>query len=64
MKPKDLLSLWGTQAEICRVSGASHPTVVLWFNEKRVPEGRQYQFEIASRGKLKADKPADRRKGT
>lgn len=52
--------MWPTQAEISRVLGVKPPSVAEWFENGAVPEGRQYQVEIASGGALKADKPAIR----
>jgi hypothetical protein len=60
MTPQQVLDYYGTQAEIARVLGCKQPSVAEWFDKNEVPEGRQYQLEIASGGKLKADKPADR----
>lgn len=51
---------FGTQAEIARVLGCKQPSVAEWFDKGEVPEGRQYQLELATAGKLKADKPANR----
>lgn len=60
MTPQDLLTHFGTQAEIARVLGCKQPSVCEWFDNGVVPEGRQYQIEIATSGALKADKPANR----
>lgn len=62
MKPNDLLSHFGTKAEIARVAGCRLQSVVDWFDRDEVPAGRQYQFELSTRGRLKADFPADHRK--
>ena len=60
MTPNDLLTIWPTQAEIARVLGVKPPSVAEWFENGAIPEGRQYQAQIASGGKLQADKPAMR----
>lgn len=60
MSPQELLSEWPSQAEIARVLGVKPPSVAEWFENNAVPEGRQYQAELASSGRLKADKPAAR----
>ena len=60
MTPTDLLSIWPSQAEIARVLGVKPPSGAEWFENGVVPEGRQYQAELASGGALKADKPAAR----
>ena len=61
MKPKDLLDIWPTQAEIARVLGLRSPSIAEWFTDGVIPEARQYQIEIASGGALRADKPANRK---
>ena len=58
MKPKDLLSIWKTQADIARALDIKPPSVSLWFSSGEIPLDRQYQIELATCGKLKADKPA------
>lgn len=60
MTPQDLLAHFKTQAEIARVLGCKQPSVCEWFDNGTIPEGRQYQIEIATGGALKADKPANR----
>lgn len=49
------------KAEIGRMLGCGSAAVAEWFNQDKVPEGKQYQAEIATGGALKADLPADRR---
>lgn len=62
MTPQEVLAHFKTQAEIARVLSCKQPSIAEWFEEGgKVPDGRQYQLEIASEGVLKADKPADRR---
>jgi hypothetical protein len=61
MTPQALLEHYGSQAEIARVFGCAQPSVKEWFDNGMVPEGRQYQAELATGGKLRADKPADRK---
>jgi len=61
MTPQEVLSFFGSQSEIARVLGCTQPSVFEWFEKDAIPEGRQYQLEIASRGRLKADKPANRK---
>lgn len=61
MTPQEVLTHFGTQAEIARVLGCKQPSIAEWFDKGEVPEGRQYQLEIATKGKLVADKPANRR---
>ena len=61
MTPNDLLKLYGTKAEIARVTGCKLPSVCEWFDKGEVPEGKQYQIELATNGQLRASRPADRR---
>lgn len=58
MTPNDLLTIWRTQAEIARVLGVKPPSVAEWFENGTIPQGRQYQAQLASGGRLEADKPA------
>lgn len=57
MSPHDLLTIWPSQAEIARALGVQPPSVAEWFDRGLVPEGRQYQVQLASGGRLVADKP-------
>lgn len=60
MTPQDVLAHFGTQAAIARAIGCQQPSIAEWFEKGAVPEGRQYQLELATGGVLKADKPANR----
>jgi hypothetical protein len=60
MTPQQVLDHFGTQAEIARVLGCKQPSVAEWFEKGEVPDGRQYQLELATAGALKANKPANR----
>lgn len=62
MSPKQALKFFGTQATIARVLGVKAPSVSEWFDLGYLPEGRQYQLELASAGALRADLPANRMK--
>lgn len=61
MTPQEVLNHFGTQAEIARVLGCGQPSVAEWFEKGKVPEGRQYQLELATAGTLVAEKPANRK---
>jgi hypothetical protein len=61
MTPQQVLDHFGTQAEIARVLGCKQPSIAEWFEKGEVPEGRQYQLEIATDGALVAEKPANRK---
>ena len=41
---------------MARALGVDRASVAEW--REKIPEGRQYQIQIATGGKLKADKPA------
>jgi hypothetical protein len=61
MTPQEVETHYGSKAEIALVLGCKLPSIYEWFEEgKGVPEGRQYQLELATDGKLRADKPANR----
>lgn len=60
MTPQQVLDHFSTQAEIARVLGCKQPSVAEWFADGKIPDGRQYQLELATNGLLKADKPANR----
>lgn len=61
MTPAQALEFFGTKVEIARVLGVQPPSVSEWFDDDCIPEGRQYQLELATDGKLKADAPANRK---
>ncbi len=61
MTPAEALAHFGSKAEIARVVGVQPPSVIEWFDNNEIPEGRQYQLELASNGLLRADKPANRK---
>lgn len=58
MKPIELKHVWKTQEGIASALGCKQASVAGWFAAGEVPEGRQYQVQIATLGELKADKPA------
>lgn len=58
MTPHDLLQFFGSQSAIAKALGCAQPSVAEWFEAGKVPDGRQYQAEIATSGALRADKPA------
>ena len=51
----DLIKHFGSQGEIARAVGLSQPSVWEW-QHAGVPEVRQYQFEVLTKGKLKAER--------
>ena len=58
MTPKDVLEYFGTQTAIAHAVGCKQSSVAEWFDKGEVPEGRQYQIELATDGRLRATKPA------
>lgn len=60
MTPQDAKNYFGSQTAIAKALGAAQSSVCEWFEAGKIPEGRQYQIELATKGKLKADKPANR----
>jgi hypothetical protein len=53
MKPNDLLKIWPNKAAIAKAFGVKKPSVYDWFYDGAIPEPRQYQAQVLSRGKLK-----------
>lgn len=60
MSPQELVSHYGTQSAAAKALGCGQSTVAEWCGEGSIPEGRQYQIELATGGVLVADKPAFR----
>lgn len=60
MTPIELISHFGTQTSAAKALGCAQSTVAEWCTDGVIPEGRQYQIELATRGALTADKPAFR----
>jgi hypothetical protein len=61
MTPQDLLEFFKTQTEIAKALGCAQSSVAEWFENGKVPMGRQYQAELATGGQLRASRAADRR---
>jgi hypothetical protein len=67
MTPEDAIRYYGTDTHksgaverIATVLGCSMSSVWEWIDRGSIPDGRQYQLELATKGKLKADQPAAR----
>lgn len=60
MTPKDVLDYFGGLSATARALGCKPQSVIEWVSAGRVPEGRQYQVELATGGRLRASKPAMR----
>lgn len=50
------IAYFGTISEMARALGVKPPSISEW--KDGIPETRQYQIELATKGKLKADVPA------
>lgn len=64
MTPQEVIAHFGTQLGAGRALGCAQSTIAEWVTDGRIPEGRQYQLELATKGKLRADKPALRARHT
>ena len=60
MKPEEIVSYYGTQVKAAAALGVDQSSISNWCTAGKVPLVRQYQVQLATRGKLKADKPAQR----
>jgi DNA-binding transcriptional regulator YdaS (Cro superfamily) len=58
MTPKDLIAFFGSLSAVARALGCKPQTVSGWIEAGEVPEGRQYQAELATEGRLRAARPA------
>lgn len=58
MSPQELITHFSTQAAAAKALGCAQSTVAEWCSDGAIPEGRQYQIELATAGALVADKPA------
>lgn len=45
MTPKQLLKIYGSQAEIARALGVTRQAVLRWFKEDKIPALRLYQIQ-------------------
>lgn len=62
MKPQDLIDYFGNMSRVAEAMGVSLPSVSKWCELDEVPELRQYQAQLATKGYLEADAPALRSK--
>lgn len=58
MTPAELITFFRTQAASARALGCAQSTIAEWVSAGAIPESRQYQVQLATRGQLKADQPA------
>jgi predicted transcriptional regulator len=57
MTPNEVLAHFESQSDIADTLGITRQSVSDWFTSGVVPELRQFQLELITRGKLKADVP-------
>ena len=55
MNMQDLISHFGSQTAVARALGTSVQVVSAWKTKNRIPLGRQYEIQILTAGKLRAD---------
>jgi hypothetical protein len=62
MNMQDLIDHFGSQSAIAKALGTSDQVVSAWKVKNRIPLGRQYEIQILTAGKLRADasRPGDR----
>lgn len=56
MTPKQVFDYYGGKAPTARRLGISYQAVQEWEAKERVPRSRQFQIEVETGGKLKAEK--------
>ncbi len=61
MNPRTLEEHFGSKAAIAKALGVALPSVYDWFKTGEIPQGRQYQIELATGGDLRAERPALRK---
>lgn len=57
MSPDILVEHFGSITATARAFGIKPPSVSEWVKNGRIPEPRQYQAEVLTDGKLRADRP-------
>ena len=55
MSPQEAIQHFGSQSALAGALGLTQPTVSGWKNEGRIPYTRQFQLQVLTGGKLKAD---------
>jgi transcriptional repressor of cell division inhibition gene dicB len=58
MKYEDLMDYFKSKRAIANAIDVSVQAVHTWWEKGKIPKGRQFQFEIITEGKLKADRNA------
>jgi DNA-binding transcriptional regulator YdaS (Cro superfamily) len=55
MSPHEAIQHFGSQSALASALGVTQPTVSGWNTEGRIPFTRQFQLQVLTAGKLKAD---------
>jgi hypothetical protein len=63
MDAKSLIDYFGGITKTARAMGVKPPSVHKWATTGEVPVGRQYPPEVLTAGQLRADGPAEARRG-
>ncbi len=58
MTPNDVVQHFGTQVKAAQALGIKQSSIAGWIKNGAVPEGRQYQIQLLTGGKLQADRKA------
>jgi DNA-binding transcriptional regulator YdaS (Cro superfamily) len=56
MTPEIIVKYFGGQAATARALGMSQPSIAGWVKSGVIPQLRQYQIEVLTKGKFKAKK--------
>lgn len=59
MTKSEAIAHFGSVRALCDALGIKHVQSVYQWPEDGIPSGRQYQMQILTKGKLKADKKAN-----
>lgn len=55
MTPREVIDFYGTQKHAAAAIGISQASVSEWVSNGYVPLGRQYELQVLTGGRLKAD---------
>jgi hypothetical protein len=58
MTPQDVIAHFGTQVKTAQALGIKQSSIAGWIKKGEVPEGRQYQIQLLTGGKLQAERKA------
>jgi DNA-binding transcriptional regulator Cro len=57
MTPTEAVTFFHSQSGLARVLGVTSQAVNKWVAQGEIPVGRQFQLQVLTRGKLRADGP-------